>query len=107
VLLNFKEDYEKSNLPNLLKLFQEDSLKRFFVTWVGALVLVMLMFLSLPFSLGSFFRIAIMVNGCLLLIVFWYGLAIQKTSNYRILFIVLNVALFVHMVVLAAGRIWA
>jgi protoheme IX farnesyltransferase len=107
VLLNFKEDYGKSNLPNLLKIFQEDSLKRFFVTWVGALVLVMLMFLSLPSPLGSFFRIAIMINGCLLLIVFAYGLAIQKTTNYRFLFIVLNVALLLHMMVLAAGRIFA
>lgn len=105
VLLNFKEDYGKSNLPNLLKLFQEDSLKRFFVTWVGALVLVMLLFLSLPSPLGSFVRIAIVVNGCCLLIIFAYGLAIQKTSNYRILFIVLNVALFLHMMFLSAGRI--
>ncbi|MCP4341745.1 MAG: UbiA family prenyltransferase [Desulfobulbaceae bacterium] len=107
VLLNFKEDYGKSNLPNLLKLFQEDSLKRFFVTWVGALVLVMLMFLSLPSPLGSSFRIAIVVNGCCLLIVFAYVLAIQKTSNYRFLFIVLNVALLLHMIFLAAGRISA
>lgn len=105
VLLKFKEDYGKSNLPNLLKIFKEDSLKRFFVTWVGALVLVMLMFLSLPSPLGVSFRIAIVVNGCCLLIVFAYGLAIQKTNNYRFLFIVLNVALLLHMLFLAAGRI--
>ena len=107
VLLNFKEDYEKSNLPNLLKQFREMTLKRFFVTWIGALVLVMLMFLSLPFPLGSFFCMTIIVNGCLLLMVFSYGLALQKTSNYRVLFIMLNLALFLHMVVLAAGRISA
>lgn len=107
VLLNYKEDYGKSNLPNFLKLFQEDSLKRFFVTWVGALVLVMLMFLSLPSPLGVYFRIAIVVNGCCLLVFFAYGLAIQKRSNYRFLFIVLNVSLLLHMLFLVAGRISA
>jgi len=104
ILLNYKEEYEKSNLPSLLKQFSEDSLKRFFVTWIGALVLVMLMFLSLPFPLGSFFSITIILNAFFLLVVFSYGLAFQKTCNYRILFIVLNFALFLHMVVLVAGR---
>ena len=107
ILLNFKEDYEKSNLPSLLKQFSEDSLKRFFVTWIGALVLVMLMFLTLPFPLGSFFSITIILNAFILLVVFSYGLAFQKACNYRILFIVLNFSLFLHMVVLVAGRIAA
>jgi len=105
VLLSFKEDYQGSNLPNLLQHFRENSLKRFFVTWIGALVLVMLMFVTLPFSLGRLFRAGIFVNSCLLLIVFVYGLAIRKISNYRTLFIVLNCALLLHMVILAAGRI--
>lgn len=107
VMLTFKEDYERSSFPNLLKQFQEDSLKRFFVTWIGALVSVMLMFLTLPFPLGRCFRAVIIVNGCLLLVAFTYGLAIRKTSNYRILFFVLNFALFLHMVVLAAGLVSA
>jgi heme o synthase len=107
VLLTFKDDYKKSSLPNLLKLLREDSLKRFFVTWIGALVSVMFMFLTLSSPLGRVFRVVIIVNGCLLLVAFVYGLAIQKNSNYRFLFIVLNFALFLHMVVLAIGRIFA
>jgi protoheme IX farnesyltransferase len=107
VLLNFKKDYLRSRLPNLLKQFRENSLKRFLVTWIGALVLVMLMFLTLPFSLGWSFRIVIIVNGCLLFVVFTYGLVIGKTCNYRILFIVLNFALFLHMLALSAGRVLA
>jgi len=105
ILLNFQEDYGKSNLPSLLKQFPEESLKRFFVTWIGALALIMLMFLSLTFPLGSFFSITIILNACFLLVVFSYGLAFQKACNYRILFIVLNFTLFLHMVVLIAGRI--
>jgi protoheme IX farnesyltransferase len=106
VLLTFKEDYEKSNLPNFLKQFREESLKRFFVTWIGSLVLVMLMFLVLPVHLGSFSRFVIIINACLLVVAFIYGLAIRKTSNYRNLFIILNLALFLHMSVLIAGRLY-
>lgn len=107
VLLTFKEDYAGSALPNFLKQYPEDSLKRFFVTWIGALVTVMLMFLILPYPLGWPFRAIIIVNACLLSGVFLYGLAIRKTSKYRLLFIVLNLALFLHMAVLAAGRIFS
>lgn len=105
VLLTFKEDYAGSDLPNFLKQFREDSLKRFFVTWIGALVTVMLMFLILPFPLHWSFRVIIIGNAGLLLGAFFYGLAIRKMSDYRLLFIVLNLALFFHMAALAAGRI--
>lgn len=104
VLLTFKEDYAGSKLPNFLKQFREDSLKRLFVTWIGGLVTVMLMFLILPFPLGWPFRAIIIANACLLSGAFLYGLAIRKTSNYRRLFIVLNLALFFHMAAFAAGR---
>ncbi len=105
VLLNFKDQYAGSNLPHFLQLFREESLKRFFIPWLGALVLVMFMFLGLSFPLGGIWRAMIFTNGCLLLGAFFYGLALRKTTHYRTLFIILNAALFVHMVVLAAGRI--
>lgn len=105
VLLTFKEDYASSELPNFLQQFREDSMKRFFVTWIGALVTIMLMFLILPFPLGWPFRAIIIANACLLLGVFFYGLVIRKISNYRLLFIVLNLTLFFHMAALVAGRV--
>ncbi len=104
VLLTFKDDYAGSELPNFLKQFREDSLKRFFATWIGSLVTVMLMFLTLPFPLGWSFRAIIIGNACLLVGTFLYGLALRKISDYRLLFIVLNLALFFHMAALAAGR---
>lgn len=107
VLLTFKEDYERSSFPNFLKQFREDRLKRFFVTWIGALVSVMLMFLTLPFPLGLFFRFVLIVNSCLLLVAFAYSLKIRKTCNYRVLFFVLNFALFLHMLFLGMGRVSA
>jgi protoheme IX farnesyltransferase len=105
ILLTFQDDYRGSSLPSLLKQFQEASLKRFLVTWIGALVLVMFMYLTLPPPLSWTFRIIIIGNGCLLLVAFIYGLAIRKNNNYRTLFIALNVALFLHMVFVAVGRV--
>ncbi|TKB27318.1 protoheme IX farnesyltransferase [Desulfopila sp. IMCC35006] len=107
VLLNFKDEYVKSSLPHFLQLFGEDSLKRFFITWLGALVLVMFMFLGLSFSLSFIWRALIIANGCLLLGAFIYVLVFRQKSAYRALFIILNAALLVHMLVLAAGRIMA
>lgn len=105
VLLNFKAEYAGSRLPHFLQLFREETVKRFFITWLGALVLVMMMFLGLPVPLGFFWRAMIVVNGCLLLGAFIYGLALAKKTNYRTLFIILNAALLVHMVLLVVGRI--
>ena len=105
VLLTFKEDYQQSDLPNSLQQFSENGLKRFFVTWIGALGAVMLMFLTQPFPLSWQFKPIIILNVVLLLIAFIYFLAIQESSNYRILFIFLNCTLFLHMVTLVAGRI--
>ena len=105
VLLTFKRDYEKSNIPNFLRQFEEHRLRRYFVTWIGALVFVMLMFLTLPYPIGLAFRVIVIVNGFILLVVFAYCLGIRKACNYRILFIVLNCSLFLHMLVFGAGRI--
>lgn len=105
VLLTFKDDYQESGLPNFLQQFREERLRRLFVTWIGALVSVMLMFLILPFPLGSIFRGIIIANACLLLAAFVFGLAIRKNSDYRMLFLVLNLALFLHMAAVVAGRV--
>lgn len=107
VLLTFQNDYQKSSLPSLLKMFRESTLKRFFVTWIGALVLIMFLFLTLPFPLSVAFQTAIIFNGSLLLLVFSCGLAIPACLNYRMLFMVLNIALFMHMMIIAAGRVYA
>ncbi|MGB3211919.1 MAG: UbiA family prenyltransferase [Desulforhopalus sp.] len=105
IMLVFKEDYESSNRPNLLRLLSESKLKRILVTWVGALVAVMLLFLTLQPYLGSFIRTLIVLNCCLLLAVFIYYFSIRKNNNYRFLFIILNLALFFHMLFLAIGRL--
>jgi protoheme IX farnesyltransferase len=105
VLLIYREDYAAASLPNLLKEVQEDSLRRFFIPWIGALASMMLMFATLPYPLPLAARGALIVNALLLPTVFFCRLRSSKTSNYRLLFMVLNGALLLHMVILGAGRV--
>jgi protoheme IX farnesyltransferase len=105
VLLIYQEDYAAASLPNLLKEVQEDSLRRFFIPWIGALASMMLMFAALPYPLPPAARGALILNALLLPAVFFRRLRLGKTSNYRLLFVVLNGALVLHMVLLGAGRV--
>lgn len=107
VLLTFKEDYEKSDIPNFLKQYGEKSLKKFLVSWIGAFATIMLMFSVLPFQLWPLSRFLIFFNVGLLLSAFFYSLVIQRTCNYRILFIIFNLALLFHMVILSISRVFA
>lgn len=107
VMLSFKQDYLKSNQPNLLKQIKENRLKRFFITWIGAQVVVMLLFLILPLQLDNLFKIAIVFNAILLLVLFICGLGLKSNPNYKRLFKVLNGTLFVHMALLTIGTVIA
>lgn len=105
ILLNYPEDYLAGRLPNLLNQLREMSLKRLFVPWVGALASSMLMFAILPYSLPDTARYGIMVNSLGLPGFFFSWIWLKKKTEYRVLFIALNCALFIHMAVVAAGRI--
>lgn len=104
VILSYSEDYAAGRLPNLLNRFDEKGLKRLLVTWIGALSSVMLMFGALPYPMSTVIRYGIVANGLFLPAVFFYWLA-RNPANYRFLFIALNCALLLHMVLMCAGRI--
>ena len=106
ILLNHKEDYLQSTLPHLLIIFKESRLKRFFVTWIGALAFTMVLFLTLPLPFTIFVKGAVVFNATLLMALFFIELVIKRQNNYALLFITLNSALFFHMILLATGRIY-
>jgi protoheme IX farnesyltransferase len=106
ILLNHKEDYLQSSLPHLLKIFKENKLKKFFVTWIGALAFTMVLFLTLPIPFTVFVKGAVVSNAVLLLVLFFTELILKQQSNYFFLFITLNSVLFFHMTLLAAGRMY-
>lgn len=104
VLLSHRDDYAGSELPNLLNQLPEKSVKRLLVTWICALSFIMLMFAALPYPLWTGMRYGVTVNSLALPAIFFYGLAVLKTTNYRFFFVVLNSSLLIHMVLLGAGR---
>ncbi len=105
VLLIYREDYAAASLPSLLKEVKEDSLRRFFIPWIGALASMLLMFAALPYPLPPAARGALGLNALLLPAVFFCRLRVSTTGNYRLMFMVLNGALLLHMVVLGVGRV--
>lgn len=105
VLLSFQSDYRTSELPNLLRIFDEKRLQRFFITWVGALVITMLMFVTLQ-PMWWLSSVGIIINGCFLLSVFMYAFFLNFSCDYSHLFMVLNCSLLSHMLIVAIGVSW-
>jgi len=104
VMLTHQQDYLVTEQPNFLQRISEPNLKRFFVTWIGGLVLVMLLFLLLPLSLSTLTQVFVILNCCSLLLLFVWGLTVDKICNYKKLFLTLNWTLFFHMAIILLGR---
>jgi protoheme IX farnesyltransferase len=104
VMLTYPQDYLRTEQPNFLRRISEPRLKKLFVTWIGALVVVMLLYLLLPLYLNNIYRFCLVLNCVALLVIFIRDLAVVKTVNYRRLFLVLNLALFLHMAIIMVSR---
>jgi protoheme IX farnesyltransferase len=105
ILLGYSGDYVAGDMPNLLNLLCENRLKRFFITWIGALAIVMSLFVTLPYPLAGVARPAIIVNGLVLVGLFTIGLQLWEKPQYRVLFRVLNGSLLLHMLIVGIGRV--
>lgn len=103
VMLNFQSDYDGRTLPSLLQQFDENRLNRFMVTWIGAMAVIMLLFTTQMYSL--MFRVAVAANAALMIVVIGYGLTSSNLRNYRLVFILFNFFLFIHMVAVVLGRL--
>jgi protoheme IX farnesyltransferase len=106
VLLHHREDYKSGIIPSLYSFFQEETIRRFFITWIGGLVSVMILFAILPCISGSLARILIILNAFSLLGCFFLRFRSKRRNNYMQLFVVLNGALFLHMTIIAVGSIY-
>ncbi len=106
IILHYRDDYQKGVIPSLFSYFKETSIRRLFITWIGALVSVMALFSILPSVNDITVRILIIMNSFALLIWFLLSFSMVRTVNYKLLFSVLNGALFLHMTIVTAGNIW-
>ena len=105
ILLRYRDEYAAGKLPNLLQQFRENTLKRLFLTWIGALAFIMLMFAALPYPLATAARYGLVINALCLVGIFFAWLRLRTSDDYHLLFVVLNCALFMHMVIVAVGRV--
>lgn len=105
IVLHYRDDYQKAVIPSLFSYFKETSIRRFFITWIGALVFVMALFSTLPSMNDITVRILIIMNSFALLIWFLLSFGMVRTVNYKRLFSVLNGALFLHMAIITVGNI--
>ncbi len=105
ILLRYRDEYVAGKLPNLLQQFRENTLKRLFITWIGALTFIMLMFATLPYPLANVVRYGVIINALCLAGIFFAWLKLRTSDDYRLLFVALNCALLGHMVILAVGRV--
>ncbi len=99
VLLNHKKDYLESVSPNMLQMLKENSLQRIFISWIGALAVIMITFTVIPNKLSDIGRVCICVNALLLFLVFVNNLFLRRSPNYHYLFFHLNFSLCFMMVV--------
>lgn len=107
IILQNKEDYKTGIIPSLFSHFQEKTIKRLFITWIGGLITVMLLFTVLPSMHMAVARVLIFLNSCSLLLLFIFGFKIDRPVNYRMFFSALNGTLFLHMTIVIAGTIWS
>jgi heme o synthase len=105
ITLQFPEDYQDSIYPSFIRRLSAGGVNRLVVIWIMALVLVLILFTILPLNLSVATRIVLAVNAAFLACaVIWQNYFCRDVSP-RILFIVLNMALFWHLVFLCAGRL--
>lgn len=100
-MLMHRDDYVGGPYPSLLDRFSEVIIKGFFLPWIGALLVIMMYF---PIVSGQgilWFEWTIIINCLVLGMIFVYELGTKLRPNYRMLFIVLNCALIIHMAVVS------
>ena len=107
VLLRHRKDYTSGRIPSLFSFFQEETIRRFFITWIASLVSVMVLFTIFPFVGGLVVRVLIIFNSIALLLWFFLSFRVKGVNNYSLLFAILNGALFLHMTIIIVGRVYS
>jgi protoheme IX farnesyltransferase len=105
VLLHHGKDYKSGIIPSLFSIFEEEVIRRLFITWIGGLVSVMILFTILPVVSDNVSKVLIISNSLVLLLCFLLSFVIRQSDNYKLLFAVLNGTLFLHMTIIIVGSL--
>jgi heme o synthase len=105
ILLRHKEDYLDSDIPSLIKLLPESSLKRILLVWTGAFFTVLLFLTGLPIGLTEGVRLFLRISVIIVFLLFsaqWYY---EQKHDYHVLFLQLNLFLFLIMALCIGDRL--
>lgn len=106
ILLCHKDDYLENDIPSLVKLFPEASIKRIFLAWTVAFFSVLIVFTWVLTGVPTGIRVFVWLSAFILFLVFSFQLSCTKRIDYYCLFIQLNSYLFLVMAVLIAGKLF-
>jgi protoheme IX farnesyltransferase len=106
IVLSHKDDYLRSDIPSLVKLFPESSLKRIFMVWTGAFFTALLFFTGVPIGLIDGVRVLVWISVFVVFLSVCLQLPRERRPDYHVLFIQQNCYLFFIMVILISSKVF-
>jgi len=106
ILLRHQCDYLRNDIPSLLKIFSEATLKRLFLVWIAAFCIVLLLFTGMISGLAIGVKVVVWISAFILFIVFCFQLSCKNKTDYYFLFIQLNCYLLFVMALLVGHKLY-
>ncbi len=104
VLLEYSEDYQQNSYPNILPLSSHDNARNIILIWILAFCFSLISLTILPQFIPTLYRWIILIFSLLLATHFCFQLYIQKSTQYKRLFIQFNTVILVIMLIIGIGR---
>jgi heme o synthase len=106
IVLSHKDDYLRNDMPSLIKLFPESSLKRILMVWTGAFFTVLLFFTGVPMGLTDGVRAIVWISVFVVFISICLQMPRKRRPDYQVLFIQQNLYLFFIMVIFISDKVF-
>lgn len=106
ILLMHKEDYLHASQPSFLRSLSEKGVRRLSGVWIGALALVMMLFCFQEAAAPGWYSFVLIANAILFALLLSGQLLCTTFISYRAMFILLNIMLGNHMLILACRAIF-
>lgn len=103
ILLAYKDDYRGAKQPTFLLYISENGLRRLSSIWICALALVMMLFCFNPVPIAPWHSSVVILNAAFLACMISIRLLSSASIDYRKVFIMINIMLTNHMIILTAG----
>jgi protoheme IX farnesyltransferase len=106
VMLMHKDDYLDNDIPSLVTLFPESSLRRICFVWVGAFMVILLSWVEFLSGATHQARILLLLSVCAAFLLFCLQLSGRWKSEYHSIFMQFNCYLLLIMTILTGDRLF-